>query len=241
MLSVSGLHAGYGRVRVLSGIDLEVPSGDLRVIIGPNGAGKSTLLKVVFGLLRAARGTVRHDDAEITNCAPKALLGRGIAYVPQHPSIFPHLTVEDNLEMGLFQMARGDSDAVARVFARFELLQRRRKVLAQALSGGERRLLEIARALMVQPRLLLLDEPSLGLSPVMMERLLEEIGRINGEGVTVVLVEQRIKAALSVAKSLSVLRLGRIVHSGAAAAARDPERLAQLLYGARRPGEAIHA
>ena len=231
MLTLSAIRSGYGRFAVLHGVDLAVPSGDLRVIIGPNGAGKSTLLKVIFGLLAAWDGKVEVDGAEVTNHSPRKLLARHVAYVPQHPSIFPHLSVADNLEMGLFQIGGGDRAALSSVFERFELLSRRRKVSAQSLSGGERRLLEIARALMIRPRILLLDEPSLGLSPVMMSTILKEILRINDEGVTVILVEQRIKAALSIAKSLSVLRLGRIVHSGSPEIARDPRRLGELLYG----------
>lgn len=231
MLTLSAIRSGYGRFAVLHGVDLAVPSGDLRVIIGPNGAGKSTLLKVIFGLLAAWAGKVEVDGAEVTNHSPRKLLARHVAYVPQHPSIFPHLSVADNLEMGLFQIGGGDRAALGSVFERFELLSRRRKVSAQSLSGGERRLLEIARALMIRPRILLLDEPSLGLSPVMMSTILKEILRINEEGVTVILVEQRIKAALSIAKSLSVLRLGRIVHSGSPEIARDPHRLGELLYG----------
>ena len=231
MLTLNAVRSGYGRFAVLHGVDLEIPSGDLRVIIGPNGAGKSTLLKVIFGLLGAWSGKVEVDGADVTNYSPRKLLARHVAYVPQHPSIFPHLSVADNLEMGLFQIGGRDRSVLNGVFDRFELLGRRRKVSAQSLSGGERRLLEIARALMIRPRILLLDEPSLGLSPVMMSMILREAVRINDDGVTVVLVEQRIKAALSIAKSLSVLRLGRIVHSGRPEIAHDSRQLGELLYG----------
>ena len=231
MLKLIDIHAGYGSLLTLRGIDMDVPAGDLRVIIGPNGAGKSTILKVVFGLLPARRGSVILGGHDVTNGTSRALLRHGMAFVPQAPSIFPQLTVEDNLEMGLFQQVSSDRYAVERVFARFDVLAKRRTALARTLSGGERRLLEIARALMIDPRVLLLDEPSLGLSPVMMNAIFEEVRRINADGVTVILVEQRIKAALTLAASLSVVRLGQIVYSGSPDPARDPRDLANLLYG----------
>jgi branched-chain amino acid transport system ATP-binding protein len=228
-LSLKDVCAQYGQFKVLNGVDLEVPSGDLRVVIGLNGAGKSTIAKCVFGLLKVSRGSVTLGGTDVTNAPPRALLNLGIAYVPQRPSIFPQLSVEDNLEMGLFQVRGDHASALEGVFSRFELLARRRRTLAQALSGGERRLLEIARALMVDPRILVLDEPSLGLSPKMLGTIFDEIQRINSEGVTVVLIEQRIRAALTVAKSLSVLRLGRVVFTGDPQAAADPRRLSELL------------
>jgi branched-chain amino acid transport system ATP-binding protein len=228
-LAMRGIRAQYGQFMVLNGLDFDVPAGDLRVVIGLNGAGKSTMAKCLFGLLKVAAGRVTLGDADITNAPPRALLNLGVAYVPQRPSIFPHLSVQDNLEMGLFQVRRDDRAALEGVFNRFALLAQRRRTLAQALSGGERRLLEIARALMVQPRILILDEPSLGLSPKMLGVIFEEIHRINGDGVTVILIEQRIRAALTVARSLSVLRLGRVVFTGDPAEARDPRRLSDLL------------
>jgi branched-chain amino acid transport system ATP-binding protein len=228
-LRLSDIWAQYGQFTVLNGIDLDVPGGDLRVIIGLNGAGKSTMAKCMFGLLKVTRGTVKLGDSDITNAPPRTLLNLGIAYVPQRPSIFPQLSVEDNLEMGLFQVQRDYGAALEGVFNRFELLARRRRTLAQALSGGERRLLEIARALMVNPRILILDEPSLGLSPRMLDTIFGEVKRINSEGVTVILIEQRIRAALTIAKSLSVLRLGRVAFSGDPQVAADPRRLSELL------------
>lgn len=226
---LEGVCAQYGQFKVLNGLDLEVPGGDLRVVIGLNGAGKSTMAKCMFGLLRVSPGRVTLGDRDITNATPRTLLNLGIAYVPQRPSIFPQLSVEDNLEMGLFQVRRDDRSVLEGVFDRFGLLAQRRRTLAQALSGGERRLLEIARALMVAPRILILDEPSLGLSPKMLGMIFDEIHRINGEGVTVVLIEQRIRAALTIAKSLSVLRLGRVVFTGDPREAADPRRLSELL------------
>jgi ABC-type branched-chain amino acid transport systems, ATPase component len=238
-LSLSDLHAGYGRFSVLHGIELAVPDGDLRLIVGPNGAGKTTMCRAIFGLVRPTRGTISAGGIDITRMSPREMLDRGIAYVPQEPSIFPHLTVEDNLEMGLFQGGGGGSarDMLRQVFDRFELLGRRRTSPARTLSGGERRLLELARALMVRPRMLLLDEPSLGLSPIMMDRILQEITEINNQGVTIILVEQRVKAAVPVAKSISVLRLGRIVKNGTAQDARDDQWLAHALYDPEEQAE----
>jgi branched-chain amino acid transport system ATP-binding protein len=232
MLEIADLAAGYGRFTVLRGVSTRVAAGDFRVVIGPNGAGKTTLLRTVFGLLRPSAGRVRLDGKDVTGLAPRALLDLGVAYVPQQPSIFPQLTVRDNLEMGLYQVAKPDASVVGAMLERFEQLGRRRDTPARALSGGERRLLELARALMIRPRLLMLDEPSLGLSPVMMNRVLDEVASINASGVTVLLVEQRVKAAAAIAKSISVLRLGTIVQEGSAAEAADPQWLAAAIYGA---------
>jgi len=232
MLELADVSAGYGRFTVLRGVSTRVAAGDFRVVIGPNGAGKTTLLRTVFGLLRPSAGRVRLDGKDVTGLAPRALLDLGVAYVPQQPSIFPQLTVRDNLEMGLYQVAKPDGSVVGAMLERFELLGRRRDTPARALSGGERRLLELARALMIRPRLLMLDEPSLGLSPVMMNRVLDEVASINASGVTVLLVEQRVKAAAAIAKSISVLRLGTIVQEGSAAEAADPQWLAAAIYGA---------
>lgn len=228
-IQIKDIYAQYGQFMVLNGASMTVPAGDLRVIIGLNGAGKSTLAKCLFGLLKVTRGSIHFDERDITNASSRLLLELGIAYVPQRPSIFPQLTVADNLEMGLF-LSKGDrSAALEGVFSRFQSLAQRRNTLAQALSGGERRLLEIARALMINPRVLVLDEPSLGLSPKTLGMIFDETRAINEAGVTVILIEQRIRAALSIAKSLSVLRLGRVVFTGDPQAAADPQQLSELL------------
>jgi ABC-type branched-subunit amino acid transport system ATPase component len=219
-------------------VSLDVAPAECTLVIGPNGAGKTTLLRTIFGLVRPMKGKVLFCDEDITGLSPRALLDRGIAYVPQQSSIFPRLTVRDNLEMGLFQSGRADPKLIEDVFERFELLARRRDTHAQALSGGERRLLELARALMIRPRLLMLDEPSLGLSPVMMERVLREIAQITENGVTVLLVEQRVKAALAVANTVGVLRLGKIVQKGTKAEAANPQWLADAIYGSNEPAQA---
>lgn len=232
-IELAGVCAGYGRFSVLHGIDLAMEDGDFRLVVGPNGAGKTTMLRSIFGIVRPTAGQILVGGDDVTHASPSQLLDRGIAYVPQEPSIFPHLTVADNLEMGLFQTGvRGKAaeDSIRRVFERFENLAKRRDVPARTLSGGERRLLELARALMIKPRMLLLDEPSLGLSPIMMDRILHEIVAINNEGVTVLLIEQRVKAVAHVAKSISILRLGRVTKNGTAEQARDDSWLANALY-----------
>jgi branched-chain amino acid transport system ATP-binding protein len=235
MIKLDAVHAGYGRFTVLRGISTEIKAGDCRVIIGPNGAGKTTMLRTIFGLVKPTAGRVFVDGEDVTGLEPRALLDRGVAYVPQQSSIFPRLSVQDNLEMGLFQSGRSEPALIDEIFDRYELLARRRSTPAQALSGGERRILELARALMIRPRLLMLDEPSLGLSPVMMDRVLRELVAIGAEGVTVLLVEQRVKAALTVAKNISVLRLGNIVQEGTAQEAADPKWIADAIYGASEP------
>ena len=239
MIALSDIHSGYGHFAVLRGISTEIAPGDCRVIIGPNGAGKTTLLRTIFGLIKLRRGRVMLGGEDITGLSPRALLDRGVAYVPQQPSIFPQLSVRDNLEMGLFQVTRPDPTAITEILDRFDLLARRASTPAQALSGGERRLLELARALMTRPRVLMLDEPSLGLSPVMMELVLREVVAINMQGVTILLVEQRVKAAMAVAKSISVLRLGRIVKEGTAADAAQPQWLADAIYGSNEPVQSL--
>jgi branched-chain amino acid transport system ATP-binding protein len=232
-IELSRVSAGYGRSSVLRGIDLAVPSGDFRLVLGPNGAGKTTMLNAIFGILRPTSGRISVGDVDATSSTSRALLDAGLAYVPQQSSTFPQMTVADNLEMGLFQIGAHRSEKLAlmkEVFSRFERLDQRKNMLARTLSGGERRLLELARALMIKPRALLLDEPSLGLSPIMMDRILDELIEINNQGVTVILVEQRVKAAARAAKSVSVLRLGRIVRNGSSANAHDEGWLASALY-----------
>jgi branched-chain amino acid transport system ATP-binding protein len=230
MMRTTDLSVGYGQLAVLRKIDLQIPKGDCRLVIGPNGAGKTTLLRSMFGLLRPKNGSVEYEGSNIRGLTPRALIDRGVAYVPQQPTVFPELTVDANLQMGAFYST--DRDAlVSSVYEKFPLLAKHRRTLARALSGGERRLLEIGRALMVRPKLLMLDEPSLGLSPVMMDRVLEEIVNVNRNGVTVVLVEQRLRAALAVGKTVSVLRLGHLEKTGSSEDAANPDWLTDALYG----------
>jgi branched-chain amino acid transport system ATP-binding protein len=230
MMKVSGLYAGYGHLEVLRQVNLDVPRGDIRIVMGPNGAGKTTLLRSLFGLLEPTAGSITYEGQTTSGIEPRGLIERGISYVPQEPSIFPQLTVDANLRMGVFYQTKPD-ELVAGVYELFPLLAKHRNSYARTLSGGERRLLEVGRSLMTRPRFLILDEPSLGLSPIMMDRVLDEITRANSGGMTILLVEQRLSAALAVGKSISILRLGQIVASGSIQQAGDSAWLANAMYG----------
>ena len=210
LLVLDDVRAGYAEVEVLRGVSLEVRSGDIVSIIGANGAGKSTLLKTVFGLVTAHGGSIRLAGEELAGRPPVEVLARGVSYVPQGRCNFPAMTVEENLEMGAYTRndagVRRDIDAMMQ---RFPMLGSKRVDPAGTLSGGQQQVLEIAMALLLHPRLLLVDEPSLGLDPRMAELVFATIESINREGTTVVMVEQNAKTALSISHRAFVLELGR--------------------------------
>lgn len=225
VLEVRDVVAGYGpNDEVLRGVNLSVGADEIVGIIGPNGAGKSTLLKVIAGLLKPGRGEIRFVDQSITARLPREICRLGVAYVPQEQNIFPSMTVHENLEIGGFidpQDARRKIDAA---FDRFPILGKRRRVAARVLSGGERQVLAMAMALMVDPKVLLLDEPSAGLSPVAAERLFEDIVAINRAGTAIAMVEQNAREALTIASRAYILVDGRNHRDGPAAAlAADPD------------------
>jgi len=224
-LTVEGVVAGYSAAdEVLKGVDLEVERGEIVSVIGPNGAGKSTLLKVIAGVLAPSRGRVRLGDASIEGRPPREISALGVAFVPQERNVFPTLSVRENLEMGGYLDPRGARPRIEAIFARFPLLAERRRHAARTLSGGQRQILAMAMALMVEPSLLLLDEPSAGLAPMAAERLFETIGAINRDGVAIVVVEQNALEALAIATRGYILVDGRNSRSGAAAAlAADPD------------------
>ena len=224
-LTVQGVVAGYGAAdEVLKGVDLEVERGEIVSVIGPNGAGKSTLLKVIAGVLAPSRGRVRLGDASIEGRPPREISALGVAFVPQERNVFPTLSVRENLEMGGYLDPRGARPRIEAIFARFPLLAERRRHAARTLSGGQRQILAMAMALMVEPSLLLLDEPSAGLAPMAAERLFETIGTINRDGVAIVVVEQNALQALAIATRGYILVDGRNSRSGAAVAlAADPD------------------
>jgi branched-chain amino acid transport system ATP-binding protein/neutral amino acid transport system ATP-binding protein len=225
LLSVRDVVAGYGAAdEILKGAALDVAAGEIVAIIGPNGAGKSTLLKTVAGLLRPKRGEILFDGASIAGLRPREVSARGIAYVPQEANIFPSLSVAENLEMGGYLDPKGAARKIGRTLERFPVLAAKRRHAGRTLSGGQRQILAMASALMVEPKLLLLDEPSAGLSPVAAEDLFATIGRINTEGVAVAIVEQNALEALALAHRATILVDGRSAMTGAAAAlAADPE------------------
>jgi branched-chain amino acid transport system ATP-binding protein len=224
-LIVEGVVAGYSAAdEVLKGVDLEVERGEIVSVIGPNGAGKSTLLKVIAGVLAPSRGHVRLGDASIEGRPAREISALGVAFVPQERNVFPTLSVRENLEMGGYLDPRGARSRIEAIFARFPLLAERRRHAARTLSGGQRQILAIAMALMVEPSLLLLDEPSAGLAPRAAERLFETIGAINRDGVAIVVVEQNALQALAIATRGYILVDGRNSRSGGAAAlAADPD------------------
>ena len=234
-LAVRGLSAGYGGIRVLDGVDLDVPAGSLTALIGPNGAGKTTLLKALSGLLPRA-GDVRFDGASLPATAA-AVVARGLGHVPEGRQLFPAMTVRETLELGAWRLPRAERAArLAEILPVFPRLAERQRQLAGSMSGGEQQMLAIARALMARPRLLMLDEPSLGLAPRMVDELLGIVRRLHADGVTVLLVEQNVAQALAVADDAYVLERGRVVLRGPARAllASDDVRAAYLGADARR-------
>jgi len=218
LLEVSGLAVAYGGINAVKGIDLAVARGELVTLIGANGAGKTTTLKALAGLLAPAGGRVTYEGADITGVPAHALVGCGLALVPEGRGVFPRLTIEENLLMGAYSRrdTAGIRDDVDRGYALFPRLKERRAQLAGTLSGGEQQMLAIARALMSRPRLLLLDEPSMGLAPIMVQKIFETIRRVSAEGTTLLLVEQNAKVALEISDRGYVMESGRIVLSGPA-------------------------
>jgi branched-chain amino acid transport system ATP-binding protein/neutral amino acid transport system ATP-binding protein len=225
LLSVEGVVAGYTAAdEVLKGVDLEVERGEIVSVIGPNGAGKSTLLKVIAGVLAPSRGHVRFAGTAIEGRAPREISALGVAFVPQERNVFPSLSVRENLEMGGYLDPRGARPRIEAIFARFPILAERRRDAARTLSGGQRQILAMAMALMVEPSLLLLDEPSAGLAPRAAERLFETISAINLDGVAIIMVEQNAVEALAIAARGYILVDGRnSMHGAAAALATDPD------------------
>jgi branched-chain amino acid transport system ATP-binding protein len=225
LLTASGVVAGYGAAdEILKGVDLRVEPGEIVGIIGPNGAGKSTLLKAIAGLLRPRAGAITLDGRDITGQQPREISRIGLAYVPQEHNIFPTMSVLENLEMGGYIDPQGARRRIDSVLARFPVLGAKRRHAARSLSGGERQILAMAMALMVEPAVLLLDEPSAGLSPVAAERLFDAIRQINGEGVSIAMVEQNANEALAISQRAYVLVDGRNSRTGPAAQlAADPE------------------
>ena len=210
LLELSEVRAGYEEVEVLRGVSVRVHAGDMVSIIGANGAGKSTLLKTVFGMVRARAGRIVFDGLDIANRRPVEILRRGLSYVPQGRCNFPAMTVEENLEMGAYirndAAVRNDIEAM---LARFPVLAEKRRAPAGTLSGGQQQILEMAIALLLHPKLLLIDEPSLGLDPKMVEAVFDAIQTLNREGATVLMVEQNAKRALEISDHAFVLELGR--------------------------------
>ena len=233
LLRFDDVVAGYGKETILHGLSFGVPRGAITTVIGPNGAGKSTAFKAAFGMLPVRSGRVFFDEREITNRAPRELIAEGISYVPQGRNIFPELSVLHNLEFGGVAAPKG-TDVAARVetaMDRFPVLRRKARHQASTLSGGEQKMLEIARGLILQPRLMLIDEPSIGLSPLLVEELFALLHELRKSGITLLLIEQNAKRALENSDHGVVLELGRMrVQDKAQAILGDP-RIGQLFLG----------
>src|SRR5262245_61598162 len=215
MLKVESLDVAYGEIRALKGVGLDVAQGEIVAILGNNGAGKTTTLKTISGLLKPSRGTITLENASLVDVPPHAIVSRGVAHVPEGRRIFNRLTVRENLMMGA--SLRSDGGDLERVFGLFPRLAERLSQVAGTLSGGEQQMLAIGRALMASPRLLLLDEPSMGLAPVLVEQIFDTITDINRQGMTILLVEQNAAMALSIAHRGYVLETGAIALAGTAA------------------------
>nr|WP_205254583.1 ABC transporter ATP-binding protein [Halorussus sp. JP-T4] len=232
MLEVSDVESGYGDVLVIHGVDLAVADGEMVSVIGPNGAGKSTLLKTVAGLLPARSGTVRFDGEDITGVPAEEIIYHGICYVPQTTNIFGKLTVRENLLMGAWALDEAAfEDRVERVYDRFPVLEERPNQRAETMSGGQQQMLAMGAALMLDPDLLILDEPSAGLAPQLIDGVFEKIGDINDDGTAVLMVEQNARRALREADRGVVLDMGEDRFEGTGEELLESEEIAELYLG----------
>ena len=233
LLSLENLQVGYGGIRAVKGVDLTVEPGELVCLIGANGAGKTTTLRAITGLVRASGGRIVYDGSDISALKPHEVSRRGLALVPEGRGVFAQLTIEENLAMGAY--ARNDRAGVSadleRSYTLFPRLKERRRQTAGTLSGGEQQMLAISRALMSRPKLLLLDEPSMGLAPLMVERIFEVIRGISADGVTMLLVEQNARLALEVSRRGYVLESGQVTISGEAHALLGDPRIREAYLG----------
>ena len=233
LLEVQDLHAGYGKLEILKGVSLRVEPGQVVSISGPNAAGKSTVFKTVFGLLPARDGRVLLDGEDVTNRPPGELLRRGMAYVPQGRNVFPLMTVEENLLLGAYTRPGSAELAgeVAQLYATFPVLSESRRKRASDLSGGQQQMLEMARALLLKPRLILLDEPTLGLAPLVFKEIFRIIENLRRLGQTILMVEQNAAKALEISDYAYVLELGQNRYEGPGEAIRNDDRVRRLYLG----------
>jgi branched-chain amino acid transport system ATP-binding protein len=233
LLEVDGVHTHYGKIRALRGVSLTVDDGEIVTLIGANGAGKTTTLNTISGLLRPKEGAVRYDGDDITHVSPHLVVTRGVVQVPEGRRVFARLTVEENLHMGAFTVDDQQlvQEGVDNAYEMFPRLKERRTQLAGTLSGGEQQMLAMGRALMTKPRMLLLDEPSMGLAPNLVEYIFETIERIHSEGTSILLVEQNAATALSVCSRGYVLQSGEIILADTAEALASNEDVRRSYLG----------
>jgi branched-chain amino acid transport system ATP-binding protein len=234
LLELREVTARYGDVQVLWGVSLSVEKGEIATLVGANGAGKTTTLKTISGVVPATSGEILFDGNRIDRLASHEIAARGIAHVPEGRRLFPLMSVKENLDLGALgrEARRRRSESFERVFTLFPKLKERQAQIAGTLSGGEQQMVAIARGLMARPRLLILDEPSLGLAPIIVQEMFETIRTINGEGITVLLVEQNVRKSLKLASRAYVLENGRVVLEGRGADLLDDQRVQEAYLGA---------
>lgn len=231
LLQVNKINAGYGDVDILHEVDMRVDAGEMVVIIGPNGAGKSTVMKAVFGLVTVSAGEIRFDDRVITNLRPDQVVRAGLCYVPQESNVFPTLTVQENLEMGAFIRNDDFSAELEQVYELFPDMYERRRQPAGDLSGGQRQMVAMGRALMLNPKLVLLDEPTAGLAPAVVELIFQNIIKVNDLGVSLLMVEQNAKQALRMCHRGYVLATGRNRHEDTGRNLLENRQVAEMFLG----------
>ena len=216
MLEVKNLAVSYGAIKAIHGVSLEVHDGEIVSLIGANGAGKTTILRTISGLKKADEGDILFDGADLRKTEPSRIISLKLAHVPEGRHIFPQMTVEENLEMGAFTDQKDMAATMASVYDRFSRLKERRRQLAGTLSGGEQQMLAVGRALMAKPKMILMDEPSMGLSPLLVKEIFSIIKEVNKNGITILLVEQNAKMALSISNRAYVMETGKISMEGKA-------------------------
>ena len=231
MLEVKDLCVNYGAVQALNGVSLTVNDGEIVSLIGANGAGKTTTLRTITGLEKAASGSIVFNGYDLTKITPSKIITLKLAYVPEGRHIFPQMTVAENQEMGTYADKAGMAGTMEDIYARFPRLSERRRQLAGTLSGGEQQMLAVGRALMAKPKMILMDEPSMGLSPLLVQEIFDIIQEVNRAGITVLLVEQNAKMALSISNRAYVLETGTISIEGSAAELMDDPRVKKAYLG----------
>ena len=233
MLSIDALAVSYGEATALTDVTMQVGAGELVCVIGPNGAGKTTLVNAIARLLPARAGAIRLDGEDVTRLSPQGMAARGVALIPEGRRLFSSMSVEENLDMGAYRYAvrARHAERLAYVYDMFPVLKARRRQIAGTMSGGQQQMVAIARALMAQPKLLLIDEPSLGLAPVIIAQVFEDIARIHAEGVSILLIEQNAARALAIAQRAYVIDCGGLVAQGTPAALKDQPEIRQAYLG----------
>lgn len=233
MLEIQNLHVSYGNIKALKGVDINVPKGKIVALLGANGAGKTTTLRTISGIVPASQGTIKLEGKEVTNLLPSKITSHGIVQSPEGRQIFPELTVDENLKIGAFTLKDRQKlkDNFNRVYRYFPTLEERKKQVAGTLSGGEQQMLAIARALMASPKVLLLDEPSLGLAPLIVKDIFEIVKEINEEGTTILIIEQNALQTLKIADYAYVLEVGKISMEGPAEELIKDKKLIEAYLG----------